>query len=214
MKKDLKKSDKKIKEDKKFSKKTSILVEEDERKVAKEAKSQKIVKKEVSESRASARFLKISPKKVRLVINEIRSLKVEEALDKLKLINKRAVPLIAKLLNSAIANAEHNFKLKKEDLYIKQIVANQGPTLHRWKPAAFGRATPIRKRTTHLEVVLGVKQEKPLSTKEVKKPASTPKRGEQKSEKKEETKKVVKLKKAEVKKDKKIKKEKEEEGIL
>ncbi len=116
--------------------------------------------KEILAVQAKARYLRISPKKVRLVIDLIRGQKVTEALVQLKFLNKEAARLVSQLLNSAVANAEHNFKLKKVDLYIKQIVANQGPTLHRWRPVAYGRAHPIRKRSTHLEVVLGLPEEK------------------------------------------------------
>lgn len=132
-----------------------ILVEGD-----KQIKEEKKPKTAITESRAILRFLRISPRKVKLVIDEIRGLAVDEALAKLKLINKKAVTPVLKLVNSAIANAEHNFKLKKENLYIKAITANQGPTIRRSKPAAFGSAHPIRKRTTHLLVTLAVREVK------------------------------------------------------
>ena len=111
----------------------------------------------ITEVKASARFLHISPKKVKLVIDLVRGLRVGAALQQLQFVNKKATRFVVKLVNSAIANAENNFHLKKEDLYIKFIVANQGPTIHRFKPAAFGQAHPIRKRSTHLELILGVK---------------------------------------------------------
>ncbi|MCX6785289.1 MAG: 50S ribosomal protein L22 [Candidatus Komeilibacteria bacterium] len=113
----------------------------------------------VSECRASARFLKVSPRKVKLVIDELKGRGVMEALNLLQHLNKGSVPLVVKLLNSAIANAENNFKLKKEDLYIKHIVANQGPVLKRFRPAAFGTAHGIIKRTTHLDLVLAVRSD-------------------------------------------------------
>lgn len=148
-----------------IEKKTPALVEEsvpdEDKKAVKEKRT-----KEISEVGAKARFLRVSPKKARLVIDVVRGLKVTEALNKLKLINKGSAPIVFKLLSSAVANAENNFKLKKEDLYVKRIVANQGPTFHRFKPAAFGSAHPIRKRTTHLEVVLGIKEQKAESKKQ------------------------------------------------
>jgi hypothetical protein len=75
----------------------------------------------------------------------------------LRFTNKAAVGPIAKLLHSAIANAEHNFQIDKNDLFIKQMTANGGPALKRWMPKAHGRATTLRKQTSHIELVLGVK---------------------------------------------------------
>ncbi len=154
-----KKQNKKSSDKKSEEKKTSVLVDEEKHENTKTRKHEidsSSKKKDIKEVKAKARFLRVSPKKVKLVIDVIRGLGVEDALNKLKLINKGSVALVIKLVNSAIANAENNFELKKEDLYIKHIAANQGPTLHRWKPAAFGSAHPIRKRSTHLELILGV----------------------------------------------------------
>lgn len=110
------------------------------------------------EVRAQLRYLRMSPKKVRLVINVIRGMDIEEALHQLRFTTKAAAQPVLKLLNSAIANAENNFKLKKENLYISRIEANEGPSLERWKPRAFGRATPISKRSTHISIVLAEKK--------------------------------------------------------
>lgn len=124
--------------------------------------------------RASLRYLRMSAKKVRLITSAIKGLPVNEALNRLPLINKLAVREVTKLLQSAMANAEHNFKLNKADLYIRSAVANDGPTLHRWLPAAFGSAHPIKKRSCHIEIVLAVKAGKPAGAKKavpVKKPA-------------------------------------------
>ncbi|MBU1131230.1 50S ribosomal protein L22 [Patescibacteria group bacterium] len=115
--------------------------------------------KKVKEVVAKVRFLRVSPRKVKLVIDVIRGMRAQEALERLQFINKKATNPVIKLLNSALANAEHNYKLNKEDLYIKKIVANQGPTLHRWQARAYGRAAAIRKRTSHLEVVLSAKDD-------------------------------------------------------
>ena len=184
MKKEAKKTDKKLDP----VKKVDLLAEE--KKVDKK-KDKVVVKKEVTEVKAKARYLRVSPKKVMLVIGVIRGMKVDKALDQLLFINKGATKPVTKLLNSAIANAKHNFELDENDLYIKHIVANQGPTLHRWKPAAFGRAHPIRKRTTHLELILGIKKDEKVE--EVKKDVKT------------EVKKDVKKKKKVVKKETKKK---------
>jgi large subunit ribosomal protein L22 len=103
---------------------------------------------------AKARFIRMSPRKVRLVIDLIRGLSVNDALVQLRYLRKDAVAPVRKLIESATSNAEHNFKLKKENLYIKKIIADGGPMLKRWQPRAHGRATPIRKRTCHITAVL------------------------------------------------------------
>src|SRR3989344_2583543 len=114
--------------------------------------------KAVLQAKATANFLRISPRKVKLVIDEIRGRGGTEALARLRLINKKGSRLEGKQVNAAISNAEHNFKLKKEDLYIKEIRADQGSALKRFRPAAFGSAHPIRKPTAHLSVILAVRQ--------------------------------------------------------
>ncbi len=122
-------------------------------------------KPDLIEISAKAKFLKISSKKVRLVLDVVRGMRAEEAQNQLRFIPKKASKYILKLLNSAIANAEHNFNLKKENLYIKKIIANEGPTLKRWMPKAYGRATVIRKRSSHIEIVLAGKVESGLAAK-------------------------------------------------
>lgn len=107
------------------------------------------------EIKAKAKYIRMSPRKVRLVVNIIRGLKANEALDQLNFIKKRAVQPVEKLIISAIANAKNNFELDQDNLYIKEIRVNEGPTLHRWMPRARGRATPIRKRTSHISLILG-----------------------------------------------------------
>jgi len=109
------------------------------------------------EVKAKAKYIRRSPKKVRLVVDIIRGLDVSTAENQLKFMNKGAVEPILKLLNSVVANAEHNFELKKDNLYIKEIRVDQGPTLKRWMPRAMGRATTIRKRSSHISVVLSEK---------------------------------------------------------
>ena len=106
------------------------------------------------EVKAKTRYLRISPRKVKLVIDLIRGLRVDQAQIQLHFLKKEAARPVLKLVNSAIANAENNFHLKKEFLYIKKITADQGPTLRRWFPRAFGRAGMIRKRSTHITVIL------------------------------------------------------------
>lgn len=107
------------------------------------------------EIKAKAKHVKISPRKARLVADIVRGAKIGNALDQLSFTNKKATKPIEKLVNSALANAENNYELDKDNLYIKSIMVNEGPTLHRWMPRARGRATPIRKRTSHIEIILG-----------------------------------------------------------
>ena len=106
------------------------------------------------EVKAKLRFFRGSPRKIRLILNLIRGMRVRSAEAQLKFMNKKSAEAILKLLKSGEANAVNNFKLKKENLYIKSFVADQGPTLKRWRPRAMGRATPIRKRSVHLTLVL------------------------------------------------------------
>lgn len=107
------------------------------------------------EVKAKAKFIRMSPTKIRLVANLIQKMPVEKALNQLKFINKLASAPVAKLIKSAMANAEHNFELAKDNLFIKKLTVDQGPTLKRSMPRAHGRATPIRKRTSHINLVLG-----------------------------------------------------------
>lgn len=106
------------------------------------------------EVRAYARHIRQSPRKVRLVVDAIRGKRVDAALVQLRFINKAAALPVLKLLNSAIANAEHNFKLDASTLSVKTITVDGGPVLERWRARAFGRAAPIRKRTCHISLVL------------------------------------------------------------
>ncbi len=104
--------------------------------------------------KAKARYVRISPRKIRLVLDAVRNLNPEKAVISLTLMPQKASRPVRKLIESAIANAENNFKLKKEDLSIKHLVADDGPTIKRWRARAFGRAAMIRKRTSHISVVL------------------------------------------------------------
>ncbi|MCH7492455.1 50S ribosomal protein L22 [Patescibacteria group bacterium] len=106
------------------------------------------------EVNAKLRYLKIAPRKVRLVIDVVRGMPVEKAEYQLQFLNKGATLPVLKLLRSAIANAVNNHKLVKDNLYIKSISVNDGPTLKRWKPRAFGRASEIRKRSSHVIIIL------------------------------------------------------------
>ena len=110
---------------------------------------------------AKAKYIRISSSKVRLVIDLIRGKNVAEAIAVLKNTPKAASPIVEKLLNSAIANAENNQGLLRDDLYVAEVFADQGPTLKRFRPRAQGRASRIRKRTSHITIILdsAVKEE-------------------------------------------------------
>ena len=109
------------------------------------------------ETRAVAKFVRISPRKIRLVMDQVRGKQVGEALNMLSFAPQRGARILKKLVSSAIANAEQNTGVDVDSLYIMRIYADEGPTLKRWRPRAQGRATSIRKRTSHLTVVLNEK---------------------------------------------------------
>ena len=106
------------------------------------------------EARAKLSSARISARKVKIVIDLIRGKDVGEALAILKYTPKAASPLVEKLLKSAIANAENNHNMDADKLYVAEIFANQGATMKRIRAATQGRANRIRKRTSHIEIVL------------------------------------------------------------
>jgi large subunit ribosomal protein L22 len=115
------------------------------------------------EARAIQRMTRQSPYKMRLVIDQIRGLDVNEALALLRFSKKHAAEQITKVLNSAVANAEQAARAQNEAvdvdrLYVKHAVINEGPKLKRFTPAAMGRATPIQKRTSHVEIIVAEKE--------------------------------------------------------
>ena len=112
----------------------------------------------------------MGPRKMRLLVDLIRGKRAERALALLSVLNKRGALPLRKLLASAVANAKHNHSLPAENLYIKSITVDGGPVLKRWMPKAHGRATPVRERTSHVKLTLGVleKKEKKVKIKETK----------------------------------------------
>ena len=110
------------------------------------------------ESRAQAKMVRISSRKVKLVIDLIRGKDVGEAFAILRLTPKAASPIVEKILKSAVANAEHNYNMDIEKLYVKEVFVGEGPTLKRFRPRAQGRATQILKRTSHTTVVVAEKE--------------------------------------------------------
>jgi len=105
-------------------------------------------------ARAVAKHIRISPRKVRLLMDQVRGKKVEAALNMLSFAPQKGAPILSKLINSAVANAEQNAGIDVDNLYINRIFADEGPTLKRFRPRAMGRATRIRKRSSHLTVIL------------------------------------------------------------
>ena len=106
------------------------------------------------EAKATARYVRISPYKARPVIDLIRGKDVQEALHILEFAPKKAARLIKKVLESAIANAEHNYNMDPDRLYVKRAYVDEGPRLKRIWPRAWGRASRILKRTSHITVVV------------------------------------------------------------
>ena len=104
------------------------------------------------EAKAVEKYIRMSPRKIRYVVDMIKLRKIEDAVDVLSLTPKKAAVIVKKAIQSAVANATENHKMKEEDLFISKILVNEGPTLKRFRPRARGRATRIRKRTSHLSV--------------------------------------------------------------
>ena len=116
------------------------------------------------ESKAVLKFARISPQKARLVANLIRGRDLEDALEVLTFTRKKTAPLIKKLIESAVANAEQKVKgtdtvFDVDNAYVKTIMVDQGTSLRRFRPRAMGRATPIKKLTSHITVVVGTRQD-------------------------------------------------------
>ena len=106
---------------------------------------------------AHAKYIRISPRKVKIVIDLIRGKSVEEAQAILTYTPKAAAPVVLKVLNSAVANAVNNKEMSEKDLYVAEVYANPGPTLKRYVARSRGSASPMLKRTSHISVVLDKK---------------------------------------------------------
>lgn len=106
------------------------------------------------EAKAVAKYIRISPRKVRQVVDLVRGKDLEEALAILKYTPKKASNAVIKVINSAAANAENNYEMDVDSLYVSEIYVDQGPTLKRFKPRAYGRADMMKKRTSHITVIL------------------------------------------------------------
>lgn len=112
------------------------------------------------EAKAVARYVRIAPRKCRVVIDLIRGKPVDEALTILRFVPKRAAVPIAKVVKSAAANAEHNYNMDRGRLVVAKAYVDQGPTLKRYHPRQRGQAFPILKRTSHITVVVAEKEGK------------------------------------------------------
>ncbi|MDR0514441.1 MAG: 50S ribosomal protein L22 [Coriobacteriaceae bacterium] len=111
------------------------------------------------EAKAVARYVHVSPRKARLVIDEIRGKDVVAAREILKFTNRGVAETVEKALNSAVANAERNHHVRPEALVVKSAFADEGPTLKRIRPRAKGSASRIRKRTSHITVIVAPREE-------------------------------------------------------
>ncbi|GJM44023.1 MAG: 50S ribosomal protein L22 [Gemmatimonadota bacterium] len=122
------------------------------------------------EATARAKHMRISPRKMRLVVDLIRGQNVENALVILQGTRKKASPLVEKLLRSAVANAlfvgeeeEEGPRMNVDELFVKKVFVDGGPTMKRFRPRSMGRANRIKKRTSHLTIVVGTKKERAAS---------------------------------------------------
>ena len=115
------------------------------------------------EGRAVARFVRMSPRKVRLVVDQIRGRSVNEAYATLRFSKKAAAEPVENTLRSAVANAQYKAEDQGEvvdvdDLIVREAYVDEGPTMRRWRAAAMGRAAPIRRRTSHITVVVDIEE--------------------------------------------------------
>ena len=122
--------------------------------MAKKKIEEEVVKSEPREAKATAKTVRVSSRKAKLVLDLIRGKDVEEAAAILKFLPNKAAYETAKVLKSACANATHNFQMDEDKLYVKECYANEGITLKRYMPRAKGSASPIMKRTSHITVVV------------------------------------------------------------
>ena len=106
---------------------------------------------------ATVKYVRVAPRKCKIVVDLIRGKQVDQALAILKFTPKAASPVVEKLLNSAIANAENNLEMDRSSLYVAEAYANQGPTLKRYWARSHGRADMIKKHTSHITIVLDQK---------------------------------------------------------
>lgn len=141
-------------------------------------------------AKATLKFARTSPRKARLVADLIRGMHVREAELELKYLNKKAAGFFGDLLKSAVANAENNHSLNRANLFVSEVLVNEGPFFKRYQPRAFGRAYPILKKTSHITITVSEKKRELPKKKEAVKTA--PKAKATKAEKKDVKKEVKK----------------------
>lgn len=110
------------------------------------------------QARAEAKHIRISPRKMKPIADLVRGKNVKDAQAILKFTPRKGAEIFLKVLNSAVANAENNFHMDVETLIVKDIYANQGPTLKRWNAGSMGRANPVLRRSSHVGVVVAEKE--------------------------------------------------------
>jgi len=110
------------------------------------------------EARAIAKYIRVSPRKMKPIADLVRGKNVKEALAILKYTPRKGARIFLKVMNSAVANAENNHEMALENLYVSQIFANQGPVMKRFKAGSMGRANPIKHRTSHIGVAVAEKK--------------------------------------------------------
>ena len=111
------------------------------------------------EAKAQARYVRVSPRKARIVVDQVRGKSAEQAREILMFTNRAIAEDVLKVLNSAIANAEHQNHVRAEQLYVKTAFVDEGPTLKRIRPRAKGSAARIRKRTSHITIIVATREE-------------------------------------------------------
>jgi large subunit ribosomal protein L22 len=114
---------------------------------------------------AHAKSLRIAPRKMRLVTNVVKNMQVQDAITQLQFMNKKGAPMLIKLIKSAVANGEHNFQIKPEDLFIKSLTCDMGQTMGRYFPRARGSAFVIRRKMSHVHLTLEERKGKKKSRK-------------------------------------------------
>lgn len=110
------------------------------------------------EAKAIAKYIRISPRKMKPIADLVRGKNANEAIAILKFTPRKGAAVLKKVIESAVANAENNHGMDVESLFVSEVYANQGPTMKRWKAGSMGRANPILRRTSHIGVVLKEKE--------------------------------------------------------
>ena len=160
---------------------------------------------------AKLNYLRIAPRKVRLVADLVRGKSVKEVQSILNFTVKKSATPLLKLLNQAVANAQNNFRLNPDNLYISKITVDEGPKYKRWRPRARGQTYEIQKKTSHITIILDEKVKTKKKVKKIKEPKETIEKVSKVEEAKE---KITKLKIPKPKPEIEITKPKIEKGVI